>query len=285
MLEHTTEFISGKIRGAGYFLIVVTILAGMVPVAAKSQQPLSQQPLRMVIQPFQTEQKTRELFKPLVDYVQSVTGQEIKLLTFPNFISYWSEMQKDDRYEIAFDAAHFVDYRDKNKDFTVLARQPGVISISLIVPEDSLVFDAEELIGKKIATLGPPSIAAARLSEMFDNPLRQPTIIEGDNSSTVMALLIDGKVDAAMLPTPVVSNRMSGDGGISMVTTTDTIPGLAISVSPAVSAEVREKLLKGLLESDKTPAGKKLLEATRLGPFEKASNADFNGYSKLLDIF
>ncbi len=280
MLEQVIKILSGKIQCAGYLLVVVTLLGSIIPVSAQSQEPL-----RMVIQPFQTEQRTRELFQPLVDYLQTVSGQKINLITYPNFISYWSITQKPDSYDIAFDAAHFVDYRNKSKDFTVLARQPGLISISLIVPEDSLIFDADELVGKKIATLGPPSIAAVRIYEMFDNPVRQPTIIEGDNSSVVMELLVDGKVDAAMLPTPVVSARMAGDGGISMVTTTDTIPGLAISVSPAISADARGKILKGLLEADKTAAGKKMLEATSLNTFEKASNQDFFGYAELLDVF
>lgn len=280
MLKHVLKFISGKIQSTGYLLVAVALLGSIIPVPAQSQEPL-----RMVIQPFQTEQKTRELFQPLVDYLELVSGQKINLITYPNFISYWSVTQKPDSYDIAFDAAHFIDYRNKNKDFTVLARQPGLISISLIVAEDALVFDAEELIGKKIATLGPPSIAAVRINEMFDNPVRQPSIIEGDNSSTVMAQLVNGEVDAAMLPTPIVSARMAGDGGISMVTTTDTIPGLAISVSPAVSADARELMKKGLLDADKTVAGKKMLEQTKLNPFVKTSNQDFFGYAELLDVF
>jgi len=280
MMEHAAKYISRKTWGAGYLLIIASMFGTLFSTPA-----LSQEPLRMVIQPFQTEEKTREVYQPLVDYLQSVSGQKIDLVTYPNFISYWSTTQKADSYDIAFDAAHFVDYRNKNKDFTVLVRQPGLISISLIVPEDSLVFDAEELVGKKIATLGPPSIAAVRINEMFDNPTRQPAIIEGDNSSTVMAQLVNGEVDAAMLPTPIVSARMSGEGGISMVTTTDTIPGLAISVAPSVSANVRASIEKGLLEADKTAEGKKMLEKTKLNPFEKASNEDFQGYSELLDVF
>ena len=102
---------------------------------------------------------------------------------------------------------------DKNMDFTVLAKQPGIISISLIVPEDDLVFDPEELIGKKIATPGPPSIAAVRIDELFENPVRLPTIIEGTDSGHIMSLLLAGEVDAAMLPTPLVSAQMAGDGG------------------------------------------------------------------------
>jgi len=257
-------------------LIILSLISVVLPKTAFSQTPL-----RLVIQPIQSEQKTREIFQPLADYIQTVTGQEVKLITYPNYISYWSETQKPDSYDIAFDAAHFIDYRNKNMDFTVLAKQPGIISISLIVPEDALVFEAEELIGKKIATPGPPSIAAVRIDELFDNPVRLPTVIEGSDSGQIMSMLLAGEVDAAMLPTPLVSSQMAGGGGISLVLTTDSIPSMGISVSSNIPAEVREKLTKGLIEADKTPEGRKMLEGTSLNPFEKTTNQEYFGYSEL----
>lgn len=279
MLKHTAEFISGKIQSTGHLLIAAAIFASLIPVTAQSQETL-----RFVIQPFLSEEKTRESFQPLADYFQELTGKKVEILTYPNFISYWSETQKTGKYDIALDTAHFIDYRNKGKDFTVLAKQPGTVSISLIVSEDALVFDPEELIGKKIATLGPPSIAAVRIDEIFDNPVRQPSVIEVNNTGQAIAMLLSGKVDAAMIPTPLVSVQMAGEGGIAVVFTTDTIPGMAISVSPAVSADVREKILKGLIGADKSESGKKMLELSNLNPFEKAVNQDFFGYSDLLGL-
>jgi ABC-type phosphate/phosphonate transport system substrate-binding protein len=279
MLQHTAEFISGKIQSTGYLLIAAAIFCSLFPVSAQSQETL-----RFVIQPFMSEERTRASFQPLADYFQELTGKKVEIVTYPNFISYWSETQKTGKYDIALDTAHFIDYRNKGKDFTVLAKQPGTVSISLIVSEDALVFEAEELIGKKIATLGPPSIAAVRIDEIFDNPVRQPSVIEVNNTGQAMAMLLSGKVDAAMIPTPMVSNQMAGDGGVAVVLTTDTIPGMAISVSPAVSADVREKILKGLIGADKSESGKKMLELSNLNPFEKAANQDFFGYSDLLGL-
>lgn len=273
----TSTITAKKASITGILLLIFSLIVALLPKTA-----LSQEPLRLVIQPIQSEQKTREIFQPLADYMQHITGQPVTLITYPNYISYWSETQKSNSYDIAFDAAHFIDYRDKNMDFTVLAKQPGIISISLIVPEDDLVFDPEELIGKKIATPGPPSIAAVRIDELFENPVRLPTIIEGTDSGHIMSLLLAGEVDAAMLPTPLVSAQMAGDGGISLVLTTDSTPGMAISVSPNVSAEIREKLAKGLIEAEKTPEGKKMLDGTKLNPFEKTSNQEYFGFSELL---
>ena len=277
MQTSTSAITAKKVSITGILLLIFSLILALLPKTA-----LSQEPLRLVIQPIQSEQKTREIFQPLADYMQHITEQPVTLVTYPNYISYWSETQKPNSYDIAFDAAHFIDYRDKNMDFTVLAKQPGIISISLIVPEDDLVFDPEELIGKKIATPGPPSIAAVRIDELFENPVRLPTIIEGTDSGHIMSLLLAGEVDAAMLPTPLVSAQMAGDGGISLVLTTDSTPGMAISVSPNVSAEIREKLAKCLIEAEKTPEWKKMIDGTKLNPFEKTSNQEYFGFSELL---
>ena len=207
MQAFTTKITSGKALSPAGLLIIYSLILLLLPTTAFSQTAL-----KLVIQPIQSEQKTREIFQPLADYIEFITEQQVELVTYPNYISYWSETKKPDSYDISFDAAHFIDYRDKNLDFTVLAKQPGIISISLIVPEDSLVFDAEELIGKKIATPGPPSIAAVRIDELFDNPVRLPTIIEGTDSGHVMAMLLEGKADAAMLPTPLVSAQIGRRG-------------------------------------------------------------------------
>ena len=277
MQSFTSRITAERVSTIGKLLIIFSLVFTLLPKTA-----LSQEKLRLVIQPIQSEQRTKEIFQPLADYIQFLTGQQVELITYPNYISYWSETQKPGAYDISFDAAHFIDYRDKNMDFTVLAKQPGIISISLIVPEDSLVFDPEELIGKKIATPGPPSIAAVRIDELFENPVRLPTVIEGTDSGQIMSMLLEGKVDAAMLPTPLVSSQMAGDGGISLVLTTDATPGMGISVSPDVSAEIREKLAKGLIEAEKTPEGKKMLDGTKLNPFEKTSNQEYFGFSELL---
>lgn len=278
MLPAVTKIISGKVEFTAFLVILVAFILSILPNTAYSQETL-----RLVIQPIQSEQRTRQIFQPMADYFQFLTGQKVEIITYPNFISYWTETQKPDSYDIAFDAAHFIDFRDKNMDYTVLAKQPGSVSISLVVTEDALVFEAEELVGKKIATLGPPSIPAARINEIFDNPIRQPTIIEGNDSAHVMSMLLSGEVDAAMIPTPLVSAQMAAEGGIAVVLTTETVPSMGVSVSANISSELREKLHNGLVNADKTPEGKKMLEETKLNTFEKTTNQEYFGFSELLD--
>ena len=285
MFNLTIKTMSRKASEVSNILLIVAFSITIAFITLLPKAAFAQDSLRLSIQPIQSEQRTREIFQPMADYIQHLTGRKVELVTYPNFLSFWTDTQKGDKYDIVFDAAHFIDYRNKNHDFTTFAKQPGSVSISLIVSEDALVFEPEELIGKKISTLGPPSVAAVNIDEMYNNPVRQPTIVEANNSQGVIKMLRDGNVDAGMIPTPLVSGIMANEGGISVVTTTEPIPSMGMSVSPNVTADIREKLIKGLLEADKTPEGKKMLSETKLNPFEKTSNKDFFGYAKLLDDF
>lgn len=277
--SHRTTSRAGK--SATTALLTAGLLLGMMVQSPANAQPT----LRLAIQPIQSEQQTKEAFQPMADYIQAVTGAPCEITTFPNFISYWSTTQKPGSYDLVLDAAHFTDYRIINQDFTPIVKQPGEVSFTLIVSEDSLVFDAEELVGKKIATLGAPSVGAVRLSEIFDNPVRQPLIIEVDNSASALDMLIAGKVDAAMLPTPIVSQRMSGEGGINVVMTTESMPSVALSVSPDVPEDLRNKLQEAFMNADKTEAGKAMLSAVNLPPFEKAGFDIYENMSELLEEF
>jgi ABC-type phosphate/phosphonate transport system substrate-binding protein len=144
MLLHVIKNISWKTKLATFSLILNAIIFSILPNTAFAQESL-----RLVIQPIQSEQRTREIFQPMAEYFQHLTGLKVEIVTYPNFISYWTETQKPDSYEIAFDAAHFIDYRDKNLDYTVLAKQPGNVSISLVVT----CFDIRSFLPKLISSL------------------------------------------------------------------------------------------------------------------------------------
>ena len=238
--------------------------------------------LTLLIQPILGEEQTRQAYQPLTDYLEGVTGRKCVIMTQPNFISYWNTLRKTDSYDLVLDAAHFTDYRAQKYGFKVLAKIPDTVSYSLIVPEDKLIFDPSELVGRTVATLGPPSIGAARLSAMFPNPVRQPTIIEVASSEEGMELVVSGRVHAAILPTPLVSQQMARSGGITVVMTTEPIPHIALSAAPRLNGALRDKIRSAMLEADKTDAGKKMLKGIGFPKFDPATPAVYTGQSRIL---
>jgi len=232
-----------------------------------------------VVQPIYSPQKTIEAFTPLTKYLSNKTGHTIKLVTTINFLSYWQTMRKPGKYDFILDAAHLTDYRLKRMNFKVLAKRADAVSYTLVTNENSAIIDPEELIGKSLATIGSPSLGMLRLEEMFPNPLRQPVIIEVDNSLDSIKKVLNGKAQAAIVPTPMVGNYPN----LLTIVTTEQVPHTAVSAAPNVPADVRTAVRKALIDADKTEDGKAMLAAINFPAFQKTNAAAYEGFAGLLE--
>lgn len=257
---------------------LLALLAG--PTAARA----AEEPLVLLIQPILSEEKTRAAYQPLCEYIQQLARRPCTIMTQPNFLAYWDTIRRNN-YDLVLDASHFTDYRVQKMGFAVLAKIPDSVSYSLIVPDSNLVFDPAELVARRIATLGPPSIGAARLNAMFPNPLRQPVIVEVASAEEGMELVVAKKVEAAILPTPLVSQRMSQAGGVAVVLTTEPIPHIALSASPRVPREIQERIRDGLLRATETPAGRAMLKGIGFEKFDPATPAIYANQSHILRTY
>ncbi len=241
--------------------------------------------LVLAVQPVLSEDQTRKAFEPLAEYLSKATGEQVTLQTSPNFMAYWSDMLHHHSNMLYLDAAHFTDYRAEKFHYRVLAKVPATVSYSLIVRDDNIVFDPSELTGKKIATLGAPSIGAARLSGMFPNPLRQPIMIEIPNAEAGVKMVLDGKVDAAIIPTPIVARNMGQGARINVVTTTEPIPHIALSVSPQVGKATQNKIRQAMITAATRPDGKEMLKEIGFPKFNPTNASIYRGQDKILKAY
>lgn len=238
--------------------------------------------LVMIIQPILNEEQTQRAYQPLAEYLSKIAGKRVVIRTLPNFVAYWETMRLVNAYDLVLDAAHFTDYRIQKLGFKVLAKIPDTVSYSLIVGAGALVIDPIELIGKTVATPGAPSVGAARLNAMYPNPVRQPVIVDSGTAEEGIQMLVKNKVQAAMVPTPLVSQQMAQGGGISVVATTDPIPHIALSAAPRLNAEVREKIRAALVNAPNTEDGKKMLKDINFERFDPANEKIYAGQGTLL---
>jgi len=232
-----------------------------------------------VVQPILPPERTVQAFTPLTEYLSKETGHTFKLVTALNFLSYWQNMKKGGKYDFILDAAHLTDYRIKRMNYQVLAKRADAVSYTLVTGENADVIDPEELIGKSLATIGSPSLGMLRLEEMFPNPLRQPVIVEVDNSLDSIKKVLDGKVSAAIVPTPLVG----GFPELLTIVTTEQVPHIAISAAPNVPADVQSAVKNLLLNSSNNPGGQKMLADINFPSFESTNNAAYEGFAGLLE--
>lgn len=241
-----------------------------------------QDEILLAVQPVLTEQETRRVFQPLADFISMVTGKRCVIGTRPNFLAYWDTVRKGESYDLVLDEAHFTDYRVRKLGYEILVKAPDTVTYTLISRNNNPVVDPAELVGRRIATLGMPSIGAARLTALFPNPLRQPMPIEVESAGSGLELLLAGRVDAAILPTPVVNREMSRNKQIRVVMTTEPIPNVALSASPRLDPALRERIRRALLEADNNSAGREMLARVGFRRFDPATPAIYAGHANVL---
>lgn len=256
-------------RGLGALALVFSLFTGQLALAAD---------YTLVVQPILPKEDLVRAYTPLANYLSERTGHNIRLVTAPNFLGYWERSKQEGTYDFILDAAHLTAYRIDRMGYEPLAKLPDVVSFSLVTGPDTLLFEANDLVGKRVATLGSPSLGAVRIAEMFTNPMRQPVIVEVEDSAEAVEKVLSGEVVGAMIPTPLVQ----ATPGLNTVITTPQVPHMALSAAPNVPAELKASVREALIEAGQTPAGRAMLEQINLPGFEPASARQYEGYSVLL---
>jgi ABC-type phosphate/phosphonate transport system substrate-binding protein len=239
--------------------------------------------LVLLIQPLPRDERSAATYQPLAQYLEALTGRRCVVQTPPNFPAYWDVLRRNN-YDLAFDGPHFTDYRSNKFGFSALVKTPDSVSYSLIVRESARLHDPLQLIGRRIASLGMLSSGATRLNAMYPSAARQPVLVEVQSADGGIELLLDKRVEAAFLPTTVVSERLQR-GGISVILTTEPMARLVLSVSPRMGNDVKEKIRDGLLQATSTDAGRAMLRSVGLERFEPVTPESFANQRNVLKSY
>jgi ABC-type phosphate/phosphonate transport system substrate-binding protein len=234
------------------------------------------------VAPLLDETETLAQFQPLCDYLAHAAHLPCRITTRPNFLSYWETMRRGKEYNLILDEAHFTDYRAQKMGYVVLAKIPNTVTYSLIVPRATKLEDPARLVGRRIATLGIPSMGAALLNGLFPKPSKQPIPVEVDNAAEGFELLRDAKVAAAILPTPLVREQIVRGAPFRVLLSTAPLPHMGFSAAPEISPELRQVLRQALLNANKTDAGRAMLANLGIERFDPANATVYAGQGRIL---
>lgn len=258
--------------------LLLLALFGQPSVAADEE-------LVLAIQPILDREQTERAFRPLCDHLGKATGRTCRLHTSPNFLAYWEAVRRGTDFNLALDAAHFTDYRAQRLGFEVLAKVPDTVSYTVVTRSTDLIFDHSELVGKRVATLGIPSVGATYLNALYANPIRQPFPVEVADAEAGIRTLLAGRAFAAILPTPIIAQQMAAGAPISVVLTTDPIPHIALSAAPSLPPALRAQIRDAALSAHQTPAGLAMLRAIGFEKFDPADAGLYRGQAKKLEQY
>lgn len=234
--------------------------------------------LRLAISLGLSPQQAERAYRPVVNYLSAATGQRIRLETSVNALTHWQLMLREN-YELVLDGPAFTAYRAAKMDYSVIGKIPDVLSFTLVAHADMMLFEPTELIGRTIATQPSPSLGALHLANLYTNPMRQPDFMQVDTHASAGQAVEDGRAAGAMLPSPMVA----AFANVVPVFTSEQAPAPGFSVSPQVSAEIRERLRQALLDAPNSEAGRAMLEVLNIPYFEPANNQDYLGLETMLE--
>ncbi|MEF3192664.1 MAG: phosphate/phosphite/phosphonate ABC transporter substrate-binding protein, partial [Halothiobacillaceae bacterium] len=212
---------------------------------------------RLAVQPsLQPQTEIKAKYAKMTDYLSKSLGAPVELITNSSYLGYWNVMRKGAGYELVLGNAPMIDFLVQRQNYTVLAKIAGVFSQSLVTRDDVAILDPQELIGKPVATIPSPSLSALVLFQIFPNPLQLPDFKYANNAREAIDMVLSGKVVAALVPTPIAIQYPN----LNVVITSRQFPHLALAVAPGVPQDVRERLRKALLDANKTPEGRAMLD-------------------------
>ena len=232
--------------------------------------------------PRESRAKGIEVYQPIADYLSKVTGQKVIYQYPDNWLTYQQDMRKD-VYDIVFDGPAFIGWRETKLHHVPLVKVPGKLSFVVIIkPDQNKVQQLKDLAGRTICAFPPPNLATLTVLVEFDNPARQPLIMETSSFAGAYQGVASGKCAAGIMQTKVYEKLATQHGAMKVLFTSQPVPNQGFTAGPRVPPEMKEKIVKALLSPEGTAAARKLLDEFKMKHFEPATKEEYAGLGKLL---
>ena len=223
------------------------------------------------------------IYQPIVDLLSKVIGKKVTYQYSDNWLSYSKDMTEGS-YDIVFDGPAFNGWRIEKLSHTPIVRLPEDFVFVVITKADNdRVKQVKDLAGRMICAHAPPNLGTLTLLSQFDNPARQPVIIETKGWDNSYKAMLNGKCAATVVP---IKNLTKNDAGAKKLTKTlyqhKAMPNQAISVGPRIAPELHKKIAQALLSEEGKQATAKLRSAYAGKDFVPTTRDEYAGMGDLL---
>lgn len=223
------------------------------------------------------------IYEPIVQLLSKVIGRKVEYKYSDNWLSYSKDMTEG-RYDIVFDGPAFNGWRIEKLSHTPLVRLPeDFIFVVVAKAGNDRVKSVKDLAGRMICAHAPPNLGTLTLLSQFENPARQPVIVEIKGWDTAYKSLMDGKCVATVLP---IKNLGKNDAGTQRLTKTlyqhKALPNQAFSVGPRIAPEMHARIGQALLSEEGKQATAKLRAAYAGKDFIQTNRQEYAELGELL---
>jgi ABC-type phosphate/phosphonate transport system substrate-binding protein len=252
--------------------IALFALLSLVPVRAE---------LILSSAPRDTLEKDQAIFQPITALLSKAIGEKVTFRYGDNFLVYQSEMRKG-TYDIVLDGPAFVGWRMAKLQHVPFIKFPGNLVFSVIAKSDNKKVESlKDLAGRTICAFPPPNLATLTVLFEFDNPARQPLVLESQSFQDVYKGVMTGKCAGGILQ-PKLFKDMDKEGKGKVLFTSKPLPNQAFSAGPRITAENRAKMTQAMLSPEGVIATQKLRDVFKIQTLEPATAEEYQGLGKLL---
>lgn len=241
-------------------------------------------PIILSAPPKNSEQEARERYEPVANYLSQVLGKKVVYRHPSSWRDFHSKMRKG-QYDLVFDGAHLNSYRIQNLNHNVLAKAPNKKQYVVVIKLDSLRYKKiQDLVGRTICAPAPPELSTAIVMKKFDNPMRQPLIINTQGAKNVFEGIMKRKCEAGIIALSDFKKIDPHQTLSRAIYVTKSIPAQAFSASPRLSKKDQNRIRKALTSASSSKPTEKLRSAFNVGErFTAGSNSEYIGLAQYVD--
>lgn len=232
--------------------------------------------------PRDTREREEEIFKPIANLLSKAAGENVTFQYGDNFLVYQSEMRKGS-YDIALDGPAFVSWRMARLGHVPLVKFPGNLTFVAIAKSgQDKIKDLKDLAGRTVCAFPPPNLATLTVLYEFDNPVRQPLIVEVQNFPDAYKGVASGKCIGGILQAKLYQDLDKEAKAAKVLFTSKPLPNQAFSSGPRVTAEKRARIVQALLSPEGATATQKLRDTFKVPALAPATVEEYQGLGKLM---
>ena len=234
--------------------------------------------------PREEDDEAAALYGPLAEFMSKAIGRPVVFRYAGNWGVYQGLMQKG-AYDLVFDGPHFNSWRVENARHNMLLKVPGEHVFVVVVKKDNdKIRELKQLAGRTLCAHAPPNLGTLTALNEFDNPARQPLIVNTDGWKNIYDGMLANKCVAATLPLKALEKfEKDGNQKTKIIFRGATLPDNALSAGPRVTPSEQEKIARALLSPEGEKATAKLRGKYAYNkPFVAANNKEFAGLGTYL---
>lgn len=210
--------------------------------------------------PRETEADGIRTYQPIAEYLSRIIGKKIVYKHPSDWLTYQMEMQRGS-YDLVFDGPHFNSWRISRLQHHPLVKIAGEHAFAVVVrKDDARITNVKQLAGEMVCGMDPPNLGTLAVLNQFDNPSRQPLIINSLGwAKAYEGLVLDKKCSAAILPTESLAKFHDSEAFVRVVYKTKVLPNQAFSAGPRISSADQALIAAALISPEANQALSRLM--------------------------